>query len=159
MSGFNYPWSGDVAQAINPWEFWIRSISSQTGFINIRNVNTRDAAIEQEIVERVAGYGRQLGRINDALATLIDNSDLENLTGKESAAITDFQDMLAEIETVKKRRGYPARLLAALDAVLEGINDLKSENTVVYDMAVARIKKQLELPQIPGPKSAAKSAG
>lgn len=159
MAGFNYPWSGDVTQAINPWELWIRSISSQMGFINIRNVNSGDAAIEQEVVETVASYGRQLGRINDALATLIDKPNLDNLTDKERAAIADFRDMVAAIEVVKQRRKSPARLLAALDAVLEGIDELKSENTEVYETAVRRIREKLGPPQIAGPKKTAKLAG
>ena len=159
MADFNYPWSGDMAQAINPWELWIRSISSQMGFINIRNVNTGDAAIEQEVVETVASYGRQLGRINDAVATLINKSDLKNLTETDRAAIADFRDMVADIEAVKQRHISPARLLAALDAVLEGINDLKSGNPEVYKTAVRRIRDEVGPPQTTGPRKTAQSAG
>lgn len=158
MAVFHYPGSGGVTQTINPWELWIRSLSSQMGFINIRNVNTADAALEQEIIETVAGYGRQLGRINDVLTTLIDKPDLKNLTGKERAAIAGFRDMAEAIAAVKREHRPPARLLAALDAVLEGIDDLKSQDPELHRTAMRRIREALGPREIPAPEGTGKSA-
>ena len=53
-SSLRFPFSGAVTQSINPWDFWIRSLSSQLGFINIRNVTSSDYRIEKEIIEDVA---------------------------------------------------------------------------------------------------------
>src|SRR5262245_48709708 len=57
---------GRLDQAINPgWVF---------GSVTVNNVNSRDPDIERRIVEEVS-YGRQLGRIMDALAALVAQAD------------------------------------------------------------------------------------
>ena len=155
MAGFNFPWSGDVTQAINPWELWIRSISAQTGFINIRNVSTGDPGLEQEIVETVAGYGRQLGRIGEAVDVLTRRPRLlDGLDATDRQAIEDFQAMMADIAAVKARRTPPGKLLEALDEVLAGLNALKDRSPEIYETAMGRIRAELDPPRIEGPKSA-----
>jgi hypothetical protein len=67
--GTSLPWTwplgGDVTQWIRT--SWIKSLSDQTGFININNVRAGDPEAERRIIEDVASYGRQLGRIMEAL--------------------------------------------------------------------------------------------
>jgi hypothetical protein len=67
---FFWPLSGDVTQA---WATWARMVG-QWGLINI-NVggdSTPDPVLERRIVDEVASYGRQLGRISEALEALIE---------------------------------------------------------------------------------------
>ena len=143
MAGFLFPFSGDVTQAINPWELWIRSMSSQMGFINIRNVKAGDPEIEREVVETVASYGRQLGRINDVLDVLVDHLEPDSLSGNDRAAIADFRDMIEDIDRVKNRANSPESLLGALDDVLDRIRDLEAEDPETYDRAARRVRKKL----------------
>lgn len=47
-------------------------------------------------------YGRQLGRIGDALSVLLYHINLEGLSEGEKEVIADFQAMLRQIDKVKK---------------------------------------------------------
>ena len=66
---WTWPLGGDVTQRIGTW--WIKSLSDQTGFININNVRAGDPQLERRIIEDVASYGRQLGRMMEALDVVI----------------------------------------------------------------------------------------
>jgi hypothetical protein len=56
-------------QAINPWTFYQQG--AQFGFINIDLGQTPHPEVEQTILDEVGSYGRQLGRIGDALEVLL----------------------------------------------------------------------------------------
>jgi hypothetical protein len=66
---WTWPLGGDVTQWIRT--SWIKSLSDQTGFININNVRAGDPDLERRIIEDVASYGRQLGRMMEALDVVI----------------------------------------------------------------------------------------
>jgi hypothetical protein len=68
-SPWTWPLGGDVTQWIRTT--WIKALSDQTGFININNVRAGDPEVERRIIEDVASYGRQLGRIMEALDVVI----------------------------------------------------------------------------------------
>ncbi len=60
-------------------------------------------ATEKDIIS-VASYGRQLGRIGDALMVLLNHVPLEKLAPDEKEAIDDLKCMLRAIAKKKKRR-------------------------------------------------------
>lgn len=144
-SAIRFPLSGAVNQTINPLEFWIRAASSQAGFINIYNSSSGDHQIEQRIVEDVASYGRQLGRINELLMTLLDKQELQDLNSSEQQTIDEFRQMHADIQAVKSRYQSPVRLLSGVDEMIGEIRKLKTEDPATYDKAVSRLKKELGL--------------
>jgi len=98
------PLSGDVTQAINPWTWTFGSASSQVGLVNINLGRSSDPDLEQEVLDEVGSYGKQLGRIGDALAVLIRHVKLEQLDDAERDAITALRFQLDEIARVKTRR-------------------------------------------------------
>ena len=98
------PLSGDVTQAINPWSWTFGSASSQVGLVNINLGRSSDPDLEQEVLDEVGSYGKQLGRIGDALAVLIKHVKLEQLDDAERDAITALRFQLDEIARVKTRR-------------------------------------------------------
>ena len=59
-------------QAINPWSFYNQG--AQLGFVNINLGQTAHPEIEQKVLDEVGSYGKQLGRIGDALEVLIDHA-------------------------------------------------------------------------------------
>jgi hypothetical protein len=73
-------------QAINPWTF--NTQGSQFGLINIDLGQTPHPEVEQSVLDEVGSYGRQLGRIGDALEVLLDHIKLEGLTAKEQDALS-----------------------------------------------------------------------
>lgn len=98
-SGTGYPLSGAVEQ-------WIRAFG-QIGLVNIVFPGrSRDPELEASILEDY-GYGRQLGRMLEALEVLLEHCEesLENapLTDRERHALTAFRSMAFEIRERKAR--------------------------------------------------------
>ena len=94
---FRSPFSGNVSQ---PWKFFI-SPMSQFGFININDASTPNPDLEQKIVENVGSYGRQIGRIADALDVLVGTLDWTKLAEPQARAILAFREQLAEVRALK----------------------------------------------------------
>lgn len=92
-------------QAINPWSFYQQG--AQFGLVNIELGQTPRPDIEQAVLEKVGSYGRQLGRIGDALEVLLNHVKLEGLDDKERDALTVLRGQLAEIRQVKQAATSP----------------------------------------------------
>ena len=71
MPTFKLPLSGDVVQSINPFTAWMSPVGSQFGLININLGQSSEPKVEEEVLWDVGTYGRQLGRIGDALVVLL----------------------------------------------------------------------------------------
>ena len=106
MPDVNLPLSGAVNQTINPWTAYLTAWGSQIGLINV-NVGTSSAPdVEKDVLARVASYGKQLGRIGDALVVLLNHFHPQGtLSDHDKRAIADLKRMLAEIANVKKDHG------------------------------------------------------
>ena len=88
-------------QAINPWTFMNQG--AQFGLINVNLGQTPRPDIEQKVLDEVGSYGRQLGRIGDALEVLLDHVPLKGLSKDEADALRILRGQLAEIRKVKQR--------------------------------------------------------
>lgn len=152
MAGNRYsPLSGDVTQAINPWTWFARIAGSQMGFINIHQTTGGDPELEREIVENVASYGRQLGRLTDALAVLVENTDREALSPEARQSLAEFESLAAEIDAAKARRRAATSPLNALDDVLTALQELREQDQARYRQAVAKIRQALDLGETQAP--------
>jgi hypothetical protein len=106
MTMFKLPLSGDVVQSINPFTAFMTG--GQFGLININIGQTDDENVEKEVLTDVAGYGMQLGRIEDVLVVLLRHFRPEKpLNGEESAAIEALTKMLDRIAEKKKKHRRP----------------------------------------------------
>jgi hypothetical protein len=106
MPTFKLPLSGDVFQAISPWTAFMSPIGSQVGLFNVRIGQSSEPAVEGDVLSDVASYGKQLGRIGDALIVLLAHfRPAAPLTAEETAAIDDLnlKDMLRQIADVKEK--------------------------------------------------------
>ena len=72
-------------QTINALTFYQQG--AQLGFVNIDLGNTQHADVEQKILDEVGSYGRQLGRIGDALEVILNHIKLDGLSRDEKDAI------------------------------------------------------------------------
>ncbi len=103
MPTFKLPLSGDVTQSINPWTAFLSPIGSQFGLVNINLGQSSAPDVEQEVLSDVASYGKQLGRIGDALIVLLAHfHPREPLTSQETAAIAALKEILDKIADVKQ---------------------------------------------------------
>jgi hypothetical protein len=121
MPTFKLPLSGDVVQSISPWTAFMSPIGNQFGLVNITIGQSSDPSVEADVLSDVGSYGKQLGRIGDALAVLLAHFHPHTpLTKEETDAIDDLKEMLAGIADVKQKHGRPVmrpRGAAAPDSV------------------------------------------
>lgn len=101
MTKVRFPLAGDVSQVINPWTWFTRLAENQFGLININLGKSSDPNVEQRILNDVGSYGKQLGRIGDALKVLLRHVDDEKLPDDERVAILLLKEQLREIDTIK----------------------------------------------------------
>jgi hypothetical protein len=104
MPAFRLPLSGNVTQSINPWTMLFNPVGSQVGLVNIDLGQSSQPEVEQEVLTDVASYGKQIGRIEDALIVLLDHfKPGRSLTVQEQQAIDDLRDLVSEVQKVKHR--------------------------------------------------------
>jgi hypothetical protein len=103
----------------------------------------RDAGLEKAIVERVASYGRQLGRITEALAVLVRIARGGKRNTGDDKALDAFVALAAEIEAAKARyTGSDADSLARFERSLAY---LKRTDPDAYEHAKLRLKRLLQI--------------
>ena len=93
---FHFPWSGSVAQRIEPDTRWFfQGIDPSAG----------DADIEEKAFS-VASYGRQLGLITEVLIDLAEGAEIKS--AQAAASLERLRRIREEIEEIK-RAEYAAR--------------------------------------------------
>jgi hypothetical protein len=109
MPTFKLPLSGDVIQSINPAAWFMSPMGSQLGLVNINLGQSSEPKVEEDVLTDVAGYGKQLGRIGDALIVLLRHLPKDVVLSKaEREAVHALKDMLNQIADAKERRQRPA---------------------------------------------------
>lgn len=75
---------------------------AQVGLVNITRGVSRNPDLEQRIVTEVAGYGRQLGRLLEAVDVLTRHRPA-NLSRKDGEALDDLHELADQIADVRRR--------------------------------------------------------
>ena len=96
------PLSAGVWQDINPFRFVLGSLG-QIGIFNINLGRSSDPEAERRILDEVGSYGRQLGRMGEALMALIESADLSKLSPEQQAAIEAFKVQIRDVQKAKTR--------------------------------------------------------
>ena len=115
------PFSGDLHQAINPWS-WAASMMQQAGFININNFESSAPKLEQDIIENIASYGRQINVLNELMGILVQNIDSKNLTLDQQQAMSSFKVLQHRIDCLKESR-QPDLTVEDVEAFSAGRNN------------------------------------
>ena len=103
MPDVELPWSGDVSQAINPWTALFKVVGNRFSLLTVNVGRSRNPAVEKEVLAEVGSYGRQLGRIHDALAVLVSRFPEEGLSREQRRALAEFRELFNAIAEVKDR--------------------------------------------------------
>ncbi|MET3352403.1 UNVERIFIED_ORG: hypothetical protein ABID33_000286 [Xanthobacter viscosus] len=102
MRTMKLPLSGDVVQAI--WTAFLSPFNNQIGVININLGKSSAPEVEEQVLNEVGSYGRQLGRIGDALTVLMKHfHPAEPLAEHEQEALIGLKLMLDEIADIKEQ--------------------------------------------------------
>ena len=110
-----------------PIQAWADHLSTQLGLVNVNVQATAQPQTEQRIVQDVASYGKQLGRIADVLLVLLlrletrrNGAAAAKRTPAEKEAVARLLVMLDEIQQVKEQANLPrGTTRALLDEVLD----------------------------------------
>jgi len=125
-----------LSQMINPL-YWLNSGTDQIGLINISGTASAKPAVEADIIENVATYGRQLGRMSDVLQAMLAQMHPDRWSPAEQEAVAQFRDMTAKIAAVKA--GHIAPTEGNVDQLIAGIESLRETDAAEY----ARIRDKL----------------
>ena len=124
------PFSGDVAQRIEPRTQW---------FFDGIDTTSGDPVIERKAFE-VATYGRQLGLITELLLDMAAQTPPRTRAGRE--ARKRLQKIQAEIERIKIDDAA-----AQVDMVEAGLQRLKARHKPEYEALRARLQQALAAPE------------
>jgi hypothetical protein len=94
-------------QAINPITAYQQG--AQFGLINIDLGDTAESDLERKLLDKVGSYGRQLGRIGDALEVILKHAKLGELKPEEQDALDILKGQLASVRQVKAERRASAQ--------------------------------------------------
>ncbi len=103
---FGFPAPEKLDQTINPWTWMSSSSGNRIGLINVDLGLSRAPEVEGDILARVGSYGRQIGRIGEAVEVLLKIVETKcepgSLSEGEKKAIADFRDLMCQTRAVKK---------------------------------------------------------
>ncbi|WP_442756583.1 hypothetical protein ACNHKD_08265 [Methylocystis sp. JAN1] len=105
MAIFKLPLSGDVPFSVAPWTNF-GAVGNRFAFLNVELGHSSAPEVEGKVLDNVGSYGKQLGRMGDALRVLLDHFEPDKpLSRKEKRAIRALQAMLDEIDDIKRAAG------------------------------------------------------
>lgn len=122
----NFPWSGSVAQRIEPNTNW---------FFGAIDPDAGDARMEKKAFEK-ASYGRQLGLITDILLALAAEST--KIDRSEDSSLSRLTKISDEIEKIKKEEAS-----STADTIEERLKWLKRTNKLEYELLSSKIRSIL----------------
>ncbi|EJL31295.1 hypothetical protein PMI01_02829 [Caulobacter sp. AP07] len=103
-----------LTQTINPWSWTMGNVS----LFSINLGTSKAPGVESRVLNEVGTYGRQLGRIGEALATVIAWAESQGMPGNK--AIEELKLQLEHIDVIRREEGLSAALPAATAAVMKG---------------------------------------
>jgi hypothetical protein len=93
-----------LSQVINPWSWTMGDFSLFT--VNLGQ--SAAPAVETRVLDEVGTYGRQLGRIGEALKVIMTRVDLTNLSPGDQAAIEALKLQLDHVDVIKREAASAA---------------------------------------------------
>jgi len=143
-----WPWAAsDPAGWVRTWQAAFRAAPDNLvqpilpGWtFNINSTNSSAPQTESDIVAKHS-YGRQLGRISDALAALIAERDAGTPSDKPTdRRYAEFLTMKAEIDATKREAAQ-----SRVEQIKSDLTVLKSTNPTEYRRMKEALRKALDL--------------
>ena len=135
------PLSGDVVQA---WQMWLKSLSQQSGLININQTVSGNPELEQKITEDVAGYGKQLGILIDMVELLAIEFDDGNLNETQQRRLKQFKKLAQQIHQAKWEHDKTKLNTHIVDKLMDDLNTMKTDNPEGYQTISKHLQEKLQ---------------
>jgi len=105
-----------LSQPINPgWSFG--------NLVSVTNVNSSAPDIERDVLQQHS-YGRQIGRLMDAVSALAERLPA---AARDDTRIAEFESLARDVERIKQRARLPR-----LERLREEIEELQREDPPAY---------------------------
>jgi hypothetical protein len=88
-----------LTQTINPWSWTFGDMSLFT--VNLGR--SSDPNFEARVLEQVGSYGRQIGRIGEALAVVLDHIELKDLSRDDEIVLEALKRQLKDVAALKSK--------------------------------------------------------
>lgn len=118
--------------------------TSVSNELHIRIASSSDPGLERFIFADVASAGRQLGRLADVVAVLLDGYERAAGPGLEpraAAAIQAFREMQSAIAARKSAR--------SVERVFEALETLRNDDPAAFAELAGRLRRYLDDPREP----------
>jgi hypothetical protein len=139
-----WPFSGDVTQDYRPftswWPAWFRTTMTQFGVVNIEEMQSNDPDLEKGIVNDIASYGKQLGRIVEALNAVCNHLDTGGWTQEEREAVQSFTRLADEIDAYKSAHQPVTK--GSIDKLVAVLRTLREQDRQSYELIQERLRKE-----------------
>ncbi len=139
-------WSPEnLTQAINPWS-WLFKTDNTNTLLSINNHYKGDPKVEAAVTSEVAGYGKQLGKIEDALSVLLKKmtqAQEASLSAEEKAKISEYHQMVREIEMKKRDMALSKFSPGGVADLVSELQALKRNNPAEFKQIAETLKKAL----------------
>lgn len=125
--------SGDVSQ---PWSWWY-----QFAPVTINQMQTSAPQTEVRVVREVASYGRQLGKIMDALCVLIEITDRDGLDPGQRRSLQELTELADAIAAAKGGLKTPTQTNAM--AVMAALRHWKTADPTLFQQVSVELREVL----------------
>jgi hypothetical protein len=133
-----WPFSGNVLQDYHPWTSWFRTTLGQFGFININEMQSDDPDLEQRIVTGVGSYGKQLGRVIEALQAVCEYLEAGGWTPDGRESVKSFLRLADEIDAFKS--AHQPVVKGTIDQLVTALRRLKEQDRAAYERVAERLR-------------------
>jgi hypothetical protein len=103
-----------LTQTINPWSWTFGNVS----LFSINLGTSKAPEVETRVLNEVGSYGRQLGRIGEALASVVAWAESQGMP--QTKALEELKLQLEHIDVIRREGGLGAALPAATAAAVKG---------------------------------------
>lgn len=135
----------NLAQAINPWSWWFEGNANQNqnGFINVTHYKSANPKLEQKIISETAGYGMQLGVIEEMVEVMIDFIPKGKVKPEHESKIAQFKEMMTAIRAQKEQDFVEQFSANSVDDLIERLDQLKQDDPELYKNVAKKLKSVL----------------
>ena len=127
---------------INPMTSWQRFFNPQFYI----NYNTGDVDVENNVLQQVGSYGKQLGQIIDTLDVLVTRVPQKDLTSQERRALDDFRTLSGQVKAAVAEVKGPQKKGVThtdIDQLIDDLQSLARSDPQAYRLLANRLQSAL----------------